>query len=484
MCGIVGFLSKSNGTIGDLNTIVQSMASAITYRGPDDGGTWSDVNIAIALGHRRLALLDLSSAGHQPMHSASDRYVLAYNGEIYNHLEIRAEIDSLGATPHWHGHSDTETLLAGFEQWGIIPTLTRAVGMFAFALWDNQTQTLHLARDRFGEKPLYYGWTGSNKDKSNATDGAAFVFGSELKALCNYPGFSNAVSRSALANYLRFMYVPAPQSIYQDIYKLEPGCILSINGVFPVAPSQALNTSTNHTGLSLKRWWSLADLVEVGSKNQITDETKAIKELERRLRESVLSQSLSDVPLGAFLSGGVDSSIIVALMQEQSAHPVKTFTVGFEEADFDESHYAKAVAEHLGTDHTELFVTAIEAQSLIPQLATMYDEPFADSSQIATHLVCKAAHQHVTVALSGDAGDELFGGYNRYFWASRIWNRLAWLPYPFRKILGCLIVWLPISLWDAIGKSINSALPHFQGVARLGDKAHKLAHRLSSIRNL
>ena len=484
MCGIVGFISKNQRSSGDLNAIAQSMATAIAYRGPDDGGTWGDPRVGIALGHRRLSIIDLSSAGHQPMHSPSGRYVLAYNGEIYNHLEIRAELNAQGAARHWHGHSDTETLLAGFEQWGIVATLTRTVGMFAFALWDTQTQTLHLARDRFGEKPLYFGWTANGQFKVKEGGGCAFIFGSELKALCTYPGFSNPVSRAALANYLRFMYVPAPQTIYQDIYKLEPGCMLTIHSDCLAPPSQSLRAPSQGEGFSLQRWWSLEEVVEAGSKNLILDEAEAINELELRLRESVRVQSQADVPLGAFLSGGVDSSTIVALMQEESGHPIKTFTVGFEEAAFDESLYAKAVADHLQTDHTELRLTANEAQAVIPHLAAMYDEPFADSSQIPTYLISKAARQQVTVALSGDAGDELFGGYNRYFWGPRIWNRLAKLPYPARQLLGSLIVKLPVSMWNRMGAVINPILPSINGVNRLGDKAHKLAYRLSSIRDL
>jgi asparagine synthase (glutamine-hydrolysing) len=483
MCGIVGALDKKLTRISKLSKSVQDMASAISYRGPDDSGIWSDEKSGIALGHRRLSIVDLSSAGHQPMHSASGRYVLVFNGEIYNHLEIRSELDALGASPNWRGHSDTETLLAGFERWGIVPTLTRTIGMFAFALWDVNAQTLHLARDRFGEKPLYYGWTGNNHRNVMGKNNAAFIFGSELKALRAYPGFSNKVSRSALANYLRFLYVPAPESIYQDIYKLEPGCILSVSGQFPGAPSEVLRAPVNSDDFTLQRWWSLASVVESGSKNLITDEVEAVLQLEQSLREAVRLQSQADVPLGAFLSGGIDSSTIVALMQEQSMRPIKTFTVGFEESGFDESPYAKKVAQHLGADHSELFMTAAEAQAVIPLLAAMYDEPFADSSQIPTYLVCKAARKEVTVALSGDAGDELFGGYNRYLWGRRIWNHLAWLPYSARKLLGSIISTVPIASWDACGVPINMLLGDVGGIDHIGDKAHKLAARLSSVNN-
>ena len=408
------------------------------------------------------------------MQSDSGRYVMAFNGEIYNHLALRDEL----AGNVWRGHSDTETLLAGFENWGFEATLKKTVGMFAIALWDTQTRTLHLARDRFGEKPLYYGWTNG-----------ALVFGSELKALRAYPGFANPVCREALAQYMRYMYVPAPRSIYQGVFKLEPGCLLSICGAPPtVAPVEALQADSTVGAMTMRRWWALADVVVAGAKNPITDETEALQTLEQRLADAVQMQSLADVPLGAFLSGGVDSSMIVALMQQQAklagSSRVKTFTVGFEEAGFDESPHARAVAQHLGTEHNELFVTSLEALAVIPQLPAMYDEPFADSSQIPTHLVCKAARQQVTVALSGDAGDELFGGYNRYFWGPRIWNRLAWLPYPVRQVLGKAISAVPVGTWDALGAPLNALLPGTQGIVHVGDKAHKLAARLHGVRNM
>lgn len=489
MCGLAGFILVQPGGLEGLEALASCMANAIQHRGPDDLGTWADAQAGIALGHRRLSILDLSPAGHQPMVSATGRFVLAFNGEIYNHLELRAELELFpspqpspargeGAT-RWRGHSDTETLLAGFELWGVEATLNRAVGMFAIALWDVHERTLHLARDRFGEKPLYYGWTGSGAAR-------AFVFGSELKALRAFPGFANPVCRQALAQYMRFMYVPAPRSIYQGIYKLEPGCVLTITGAPPVVvlPVPVLRPPTGHGSFSLRRWWSLTDVVQAGAQQQITDEGEAVKLLEQCLADAVRLQSLADVPLGAFLSGGVDSSTIVALMQQQAMRPVKTFTVGFEEAGFDESPHARAVAQHLGTDHTELFVTATEAQAVIAQLPTMYDEPFADSSQIPTHLVCRAARQHVTVALSGDAGDELFGGYNRYFWGPRIWKHLAWLPYALRQMLGAAITAAPVAAWDAVGRPVNAVLPYGQGIVRAGDKAHKLATRLRCVRDL
>jgi len=485
MCGITGFFAAPARPEGELKEMARSMANAIVHRGPDDSGAWADAQAGIALGHRRLSIIDLSPAGHQPMASSSGRFVVAFNGEIYNHLELRAELEKSpdpsplpgGDGARWRGHSDTETLLAGFEAWGIEATLNKTVGMFAIALWDVRERTLHLARDRFGEKPLYYGWAGSGA-------GRALVFGSELKALRAFPGFANPVCRQALAQYMRFMYVPAPRSIYQGIYKLEPGCMVSIIGPPPGdAPAQPLRPPEVYGTLSMRRWWTLADVVQAGAKNQLTDEVEAVQLLEQRLAEAVRLQSLADVPLGAFLSGGVDSSAIVALMQQQATRPVKTFTVGFEEAGFDESPHARAVAQHLGTDHAELFVTAAEAQAVIAQLPDMYDEPFADSSQIPTHLVCRAARQHVTVALSGDAGDELFGGYNRYFWGPRIWKRLAWLPYPVRQALGAAISAVPVAGWDALSRPVNALLGG-QGIARAGDKAHKLAARLRGVRNL
>ena len=427
------------------------MADALHLRGPDDLGTWADAEAGVAFGHRRLAILDLSPAGHQPMMSSTGRYVIAFNGEIYNHLELRKELPEVA----WRGHSDTETLLAGVEVWGLEATLQRCVGMFAIALWDSQERTLQLARDRFGEKPLYYGWIGQGSER-------AFVFASELKALKAYPGFANPVSREALAQYLRFTYVPAPLSIYEDIYKLEPGCLLTMS-----APS---------TGFQVKRWWTMAEVVQSGLNNPLRNETEALQLLEERLADAVRLQALADVPLGAFLSGGVDSSTIVALMQQQAVRPVKTFTVGFAEAGFDESPHARVVAQHLGTEHHELFVTAPEAREVITALPQMYDEPFADSSQIPTHLVCKAARQQVTVALSGDAGDELFGGYNRYFWGPHIWNRLAWMPFALRRTLGQAIRALPTSGWES--------LSGLAGVSRLGEKAHKLAARLTTVRDM
>ena len=496
MCGFSGFLylkaclvdhhnscerncSCESNDMDAMTAVSTLMVSAIEHRGPDGFGNWADEKIGIALGHRRLAILDLSPAGHQPMLSASGQLVIVFNGEIYNHLSLRTELQTLGVALTWRGHSDTETLLAGFEHWGVEQTLLRCVGMFAFALWNSETKTLTLGRDRFGEKPLYYGWVGQGKDR-------AFAFGSELKSLKAYPGFNSPVCRQALAQYLRFMYVPAPRSIYEGVYKLEPGCLLTIQGSTPAfPPTEPLRPDSTHGSLTIRRWWSFDKLVVDASAKQVPDEEQALNQLETTLSDAVRLQSLADVPLGAFLSGGVDSSTIVALMQnqanEEGRNPVSTFTIGFDEAGFDESPYARAVANHLGTDHHEMRVSAKMAQDVIPSLPVMYDEPFADSSQIPTHLVCKAARQHVTVAISGDAGDELFGGYNRYFWAPRIWNRLGALPKPLRRISGYALSSVPVSVLNALGTPL---LGSGNGVVRLGDKLHKLSERLKTVDDL
>ncbi len=465
MCGLTGFIAAQHSqptheASTAFDAVVRRMTDALLHRGPDDSGIWTDAAAGIALGHRRLAILDLSPAGHQPMQSVSDRYVLAFNGEIYNHLELRAALATAGAAPAWRGHSDTETLLAAFSAWGVEQTLTRCVGMFAFALWDRETRTLTLARDRFGEKPLYYGWIGKG-------DARTFVFGSELKALRAHPSFDAPICRQALAQFMRFCYVPAPASIYEGIYKLAPGCLLTLPLTAARIPRSEVRPAP---------WWSLQETVQTAQKNLITHAADAVNQLEQRLNEAVRLQSLADVPLGAFLSGGVDSSTIVALMQKQSSRPIKTFTIGSDEPGYDESTYALAVAKHLCTEHHEMRVTSRMALDVIPDLPQMYDEPFADSSQIPTHLVCQAARQHVTVALSGDAGDELFGGYNRYFWGPRIWRHVAWLPFPLRRLLGNAILAMPSAGWNAMSRT--------SGIPQLGQKAEKLARRMTAVRTL
>ena len=424
MCGITGFWSRGPHLASvEATAVANKMAQALVHRGPDGAGTWLSESQDLALAHRRLSILDLSSAGHQPMVSGSGRYVISFNGEIYNHLELRR---ILGPRT-WRGHSDTETLLAAFEAWGIEVTLTKLVGMFAIALWDQDNLELTLMRDRMGEKPLYYGWQGDT-----------FLFGSELKALRCHPDWRGEVDSNALASFMRFSYVPHPHSIFKGVYKLLPGCFISIKTV--VSPG---NFPTPIP------YWS-AKVVATQDRNNSSDERLAIGELDILLRKSVSDQMVADVPLGAFLSGGIDSSVVVALMQAQSTRSIRTFSIGFSEAGYDEANYARAVANHLGTLHTELYVTPEDAIRVIPRMLEIYDEPFADSSQIPTYLVAGLAAQHVTVALTGDGGDELFGGYNRYFWGRRIWNVIGGIPISVREMLGRLITVLSPIQWGQL----------------------------------
>lgn len=411
MCGIVGFIRHGAQDKGDARAAVRSMCAEITHRGPDNDGFWLAVDSPVVFGHRRLAVQDLSPAGHQPMHSACGRYVIVFNGEIYNHLALRQQLDASTQAPVWRGHSDTETLLACFAGWGIEQTLQATVGMFALALWDKHSETLTLARDRLGEKPLYWGWC-------NET----LLFGSELKALKAHPAFEAGIDRNALALLLRHNYIPAPHSIYQGIHKLSAGHFIQIS------PGQTVGREAS------RAYWSLNRVVETGLARPFTgSDDDAVTALEQCIGQSVAGQMLADVPLGAFLSGGVDSSTVVALMQQQSARPVRTFAIGFDEPGYNEAGYAKEVAAYLGTHHTELYVGADEALNLIPTLAQIYCEPFADSSQIPTFLVSQMAKQHVTVALSGDGGDELFGGYNPYQFTPRLWRTLSGLPAGLRR---------------------------------------------------
>jgi asparagine synthase (glutamine-hydrolysing) len=462
MCGIAGLFVTKGGAAEMLDHIVTDMVQTLSHRGPDDDGIWTNNDSGVALGHRRLSIVDLSPAGHQPMLSSCKRYVLVFNGEIYNHLSIRDELQRSSPAPSWKGHSDTETLLYGFAVWGVKQTLRKTVGMFAFALWDKDEQRLILGRDRFGEKPLYYGWIGARGSQ-------AFVFGSELKALKACPGFDNPVDRDALALYLRYCYVPAPYSIYQDIFKLQPGSVLSID-----------RKQLVHKKVAIEHYWKLHEAFAAGLQKPIYDKEKAVKALDETLRQAVGQQMVADVPLGAFLSGGIDSSTIVALMQTQSSRPIDTFTVGFDEAGFDESAHAREVARHLGTNHHEMRVSASEAREVIPFLPRLYDEPFADSSQIPTWFVCRAARQRVTVALSGDAGDELFGGYNRYLWSRRIWKRIGWIPPFLRNVAAGTMQMMPAEVLDGFGRT----LPGSMGIVRLGDKVHKLSQRLHGAESL
>lgn len=466
MCGLAGIFTTNPDAVRHLLDTAEHMASKLAHRGPDAAGSWVDAANGIALTHRRLAVIDLSPAGDQPMLSASRRFVLAFNGEIYNHQQLRAEIH--GTSPdgrtQWRGHSDTESLLAGFEVWGIEETLRKTVGMFAIAVWDSRERMLYLARDRFGEKPLYYGWSGG-----------AFVFGSELKALRAVPGFTNPLCLDALEAYFALQIIPAPYSIYQGIYKLEPGCVLSIASPEGPAPREPLRAGSPHPTATVRRWWSLAAVAEASSRDMFVDEATALDALHGQIRQAVELQSMADVPLGAFLSGGIDSTLIVALMQEASG-ATKTFSVGFEHASFDESPHARTIARHLKTDHHELFVTSSEALAVVPSLPEMFDEPFADSSQIPTHLVCRAARRSVTVALSGDAGDEIFGGYNRYFWASRLWAGFGRMPQWIRDGAGATLRAAPPGL-------VNAILGN-RWLVRPGDKMHKFGHALRNTRTL
>uniref|UniRef100_UPI004056C566 asparagine synthase (glutamine-hydrolyzing) n=1 Tax=Candidatus Electrothrix sp. TaxID=2170559 RepID=UPI004056C566 len=414
---------------------------------------------------------DLSPSGHQPMHSGSGRYVIVFNGEVYNHLILRKQLeDDEKEQRAWQGHSDTETLLACFETWGIKKSLQSFVGMFALAVWDRKERQLTLARDRMGEKPLYYGWCNGN-----------FLFASELKALRRYPDFTNSIARDVLSLYLRYLYIPAPYSIYQDIYKLEPGCMLTLNSSDRyTCPDLAPHAPSQESDWTLQRYWSLHDSINKKEQGLLLDDRETLSFLEDALMQSVQMQSLADVPLGAFLSGGVDSSLIVALMQSQAMQPVKTFSIGFTEKGYSEAIYAKAVAEHLQTDHTELYLTASQAIDIIPQLPTLYDEPFADSSQIPTFLVAQMARQYVTVALSGDGGDELFGGYNRYLWAPKIWKKIGWLPYGLRQRICRLLLLISQNHALAAQQGITRRIP----IALAGEKLQKLGQRLLDVRNI
>lgn len=456
MCGFTGYLGQGSwGVSEEAHKALERMANAIITRGPDDFGIWQDEAAGIGLAHRRLSIVDLSAAGHQPMFSASGRYVIAFNGEIYNHLDIRAELERSKAATSWRGHSDTETLLAGFDAWGIQKTLERAIGMFAFSVWDKQTHTLTLARDRLGEKPLYYGWING-----------VFLFGSELKALRTHPVWKGEIDRGALSLYMRHNYIPAPYSIYKGISKLRPGCLITV--------------SLKQREPGIVTYWSGAKVAVNGVANIFTGSApQAVNDLEVLLKDAVRQQMMADVPLGAFLSGGVDSSTVVALMQAQSSRPVQTFTIGFNEEGYNEAVHAKAVARYLGTDHTELYVTAEQALAVIPRLPSLYDEPFSDSSQIPTFLVSQLARKHVTVALSGDAGDELFCGYNRYQMTANLWRKLAAVPRPLRKLAAMALTTVAPQSWDRLAAHLATVVPATARFSNVGDKLHKGADVLS-----
>ncbi|MGD8380010.1 MAG: asparagine synthase (glutamine-hydrolyzing) [Gammaproteobacteria bacterium] len=414
MCGVAGIFLGRGGDGESLRAQVRAMRDTLVHRGPDDAGDWCDTGAGIALGHRRLSILDLSAEGHQPMQSADGRYVLAYNGEIYNWRALRTELEVAGH--RFRGHADTEVLLAGFVQWGVTETLQKANGMFAFALWDRERRRLCLARDRMGKKPLYYGRAGK-----------AFIFGSELKALRAYPGFHPEVDRGALALFLRYRYVPVPHSIYRGVAKLPPGGMLWLD---------AADLNRDVDALEVERFWSAADCAHRGQQEPVrAPEGEIIEQLDGLLRDSTGLRMVADVELGAFLSGGIDSSTVVSVMQALSERPVRTFSIGFDQPEMNEADQAAAVAAHLGTEHTELHVGERDLLDVVPKLPTLFDEPFADTSQIPTYLVAELARRHVTVALSGDGGDELFFGYRRYFRGMKIWRARQRLP---RVLTGAL----------------------------------------------
>jgi asparagine synthase (glutamine-hydrolysing) len=458
MCGIAGFLNASFNS-GDALTALRGMGDSIAHRGPDGRGEWFCDGGNIGLAHRRLAIVDLTSDGAQPMRSPCGRYTIAFNGEIYNYRAIRLELEKGGSTFAWWGHSDTEVLIAAIVQWGFTAALSKCNGMFAIALWDAKERNLLLARDRFGEKPLYYGWNGN-----------AFLFGSELKALRAFPGWNGALDNDAVRSYLQLSYIPTPRSIYRGIFKLPPGTWLSIGAdseANQIAPPQV--------------YWSAMDVINGARNSQLkctVPETLSL--LDTELRRAVALRMHADVSLGSFLSGGVDSALVTAMMQAQSTKAVRTFSLGVSDANYDESSYARNVARHLGTDHTEFIATPRELLSVVPLMPAMYDEPFSDSSQIPTHLVARLARQHVTVALTGDAGDELFGGYNRHVAARRLALILAFLPVPVRQSIGNFLQTVSARTWDRLN-SFSSAVTSRPPSRIVGHKLHKVGRALASL---
>jgi len=457
MCGFAGYLDLSAGQSNEeLLSQASSMAQTLRHRGPDDAGAWADANSGIAFGFRRLSILDLSPQGHQPMHSKSGRYVIVFNGEIYNFKLLRRRLEDRRHV--FVGRSDTEVLLAAIDEWGIEDSLKCFNGMFAFAVWDRHLKQLHLVRDRLGEKPLYYGWCGST-----------FVFGSELKALRAHPDFSSSVDCESLFDYLRYNCIPAPRSIYKGIFKVPPATLLSLKST----------CSTPQTESTC--YWSAKESALHGIANPFQGGAEeAAYELDELLRDSVRLRMLADVPVGAFLSGGIDSSTVVSVMQAENESPIRTFSIGFVEHDYDEAVHAKRVAEHLGTIHNELYVSSTEVIEAILQLPCIYDEPFADSSQIPTFLVSRLARQHVTVALSGDGGDELFGGYNRYAWAPRIWRGVGWLPKTIRRAVADLFESLSPQVREPIIQTLLRSVSGANRPPQLGDKLQRLAKAVTA----
>ena len=449
MCGFVGFVGRPDALGGDeMKRLAARMADRLESRGPDDAGTWVSPSAGIALGHRRLAVIDLTTAGRQPMVSASGRSVIAYNGEVYNFGDIRRELEA--EKRRFRGNSDTEVLLEACEAWGVEHAVSKLIGMFAFAFWDDHARRLTLVRDRLGIKPLYWGRCGG-----------VLFFGSQPKGFVDHPAWRPVVDRDALAAYLRHAYVPAPHSIFKGIEKLEPGSIVEID---------ADGRETR------RRYWDLRRIAcDAARDRDALDDETAAETLDSLLRDAVKQRMIADVPLGVFLSGGIDSSAVVALMQAQSDRPVKSFTIGFTEADYDEARHAKHIAAHLGTDHTELYVSAERTMAVLPQLASWFDEPFADSSQVPTYLISEMTRRHATVVLSGDGGDELFAGYNRHIIAATLWRRIETWPRPLRAAIASLLRAVPPSTWDRL----FLGMPRSIRPPQIGDKVHKLAAILS-----
>lgn len=457
MCGITGILSRRPLRREEMLALVVPMRDSLRHRGPNDSGEWIDETAGLAFGHTRLSVLDLSEHGHQPMVSDRGRYVLNYNGEIYNFAALRRELELCGY--RFAGTSDTEVLANAIEAWGVPETLSRCNGMFAMAVWDRELRTLSLARDRFGEKPLYYGWTGSS-----------FLFGSELKALRRHPGFAGEIDRGSMALFLRRNCVPAPYSIYRGVLKLPPGSLVTIRGT----------TSPGHLPEPVP-YWSLLDVAERGAREPLGGPAESVlDELDVVLREAVSMRMHADVPLGAFLSGGIDSSLVVALMQDQHNAKVRTFTIAFEDAAYSEAPDAARVASHLGSDHLEMKVTHQDALEVVPSMPEVFDEPFSDSSQVPSLLLSKLTREHVTVALSGDGGDELFGGYNRYVWAAGFWGKAQHVPQAARRVAGEVLGSVPPRVWDAAFDKAGRLLPERLRVRMPGLKVQKAASVLPS----
>jgi len=436
MCGIAGFWGAAGNAEGMAET-VRRMGEAIAHRGPDGRGEWVSANVGLAMSHRRLAIIDLTDAGRQPMHSASGRWTIVFNGEIYNYLDVRGELERTKGVVAWRGHSDTEVLAEALDLWGVEGALARCEGMFVFAAWDNAAGVLVLARDRLGEKPLYYG---------QMPDGT-LLFGSELRALYAHPSWRGQIDRDAVGLLMHYNSIPAPWSIWQHIHKLPPAHWLEFRDRRVTEP---------------RPYWSLQQVMRAGEKSRaaaVSNESEWVDRLESILGEVIEQEMLSDVPLGAFLSGGIDSSLIVSLMQKRASHKVKTFTIGFREDAFDEARFARDVAAHLGTEHHEFYLSGEDALAVVPHVAEIYDEPFSDSSQVPTWLVSRYAREHVTVALSGDAGDELFAGYTRYFIGDGLWRRVSSVPYPLRRALAAGLSCVPRGAWDAFGSALGPLCP-------------------------